>query len=135
MDKAISMGLFDKVKSRTESKAADRISDGIVNAIFKKKKKDEEPEPVAPAQPQVQEEPVQAAPVQPQVQPEQVQVNVSASAMDPEQVQKAMGMAYNTKRCPECQAVCFNAPVTCPYCGADLKAVRPMTPEELEKLE
>ena len=52
-----------------------------------------------------------------------------------EQMNMAMGMAYNTKRCPECQAVCFNSPVECPYCHADLKGVKPLTPEELEALE
>ena len=40
----------------------------------------------------------------------------------------------DTKKCPECQAMCFNAPATCPYCGADLKGVAPIPPEELEKM-
>ncbi len=41
---------------------------------------------------------------------------------------------YNTKKCPECQALCFNAPVKCPYCEADLKSVKPLTPKEFDKL-
>lgn len=41
---------------------------------------------------------------------------------------------YNTKKCPECQALCFDAPVKCPYCEADLKSVKPLSPKEFDKL-
>jgi rubrerythrin len=129
------MGFLSKVKNRTESKAADKIADGIVNAVFKKKKKDDdnevrtapkksEPEPQPQAQPQPQ----------PQVDQEAIRAQATANAMNSEQMQMAMGAMYNTKRCPECQAVCVNSPAACPYCGADLKGVKPMTPEELEAL-
>ena len=46
-----------------------------------------------------------------------------------------MGVRYNTKRCPECNSVCFDSPIECPYCHADLKAVKPMTQKELKALK
>ena len=131
------MGLLDKIKYKTESKASDRISDSIVNGIFGKKKKEEE-EQVQEPQVQEQPEPQPQVQVQAQPQPEVVYVNNNpqqARVPSDEEMQRAMGMAYNTKRCPECQAVCFNSPVECPYCHADLKGVKPLTPEELEALE
>lgn len=128
------MGLFDKIKSKTESKASDRISDAIVNGIFGKKKNEEEGQV---QEPQVQEQPEPQPQVQAQPQPEVVYVNNNpqqARVPSDEEMQRAMGMAYNTKRCPGCQAICMNAPVNCPYCGADLKGVKPLTPKELEEL-
>ena len=130
------MGLLDKIKYKTESKASDRISDSIVNGIFGKKKKEEE-EQVPEPQVQEQPEPQPQVQVQQQPQPEVVYVNNSPQQgrmPTDEEMQRAMGMAYNTKRCPGCQAICMNAPVNCPYCGADLKGVKPLTPKELEEL-
>ena len=124
------MGFLDRLSRRTSEKAADRVSDKIVDKVFGKKKADE-PAPVA------QPEPEAAAPEEPETREmteEEKQMVANAQAASAESVQAAMGMAYNTKKCPECQAMCFNAPVTCPYCGADLKGVAPIPPEELEKM-
>ena len=103
------MGFLSKLKYKVEDKATDRI----VDKMFGKKQKEAE---------------VEAA-----VEEQQAIANAQAASMSA--AQDAMGMAYNTKRCPDCQAICFNAPVTCPYCGADLKSVKPLTPKELEELE
>ena len=134
------MGLLDKIKYKTTDRIADKVSDGIVNKMFGKKK-ESEPE----VEPQVQGTPAPAVQEQPQITEAQAQAiaqqqmaaqqAVAASMPTQEQMNAAMGMAYNTKRCPECQAVCFNSPVECPYCHADLKGVKPLTPEELEALE
>ena len=129
------MGFLDKLTSKTASKAADRVSDKIVDGIFGKKKKAEEEVVVEQV-----EEPVEAAPAAPaeeirELTPEEQAAIANAQAAGMQSAQDAMGIAYNTKRCPECQAICFNAPVTCPYCGADLKGVKPLTPKELEELE
>ena len=124
------MGFLDRLSRRTSEKAADRVSDKIVDKVFGKKKADE-PAPVA------QPEPEAAAPEEPETREmteEEKQMVANAQAVSAENVQAAMGMAYNTKKCPECQAMCFNAPATCPYCGADLKGVAPIPPEELEKM-
>lgn len=126
------MGFLDKLARKTTDKAADRASDKIVNKIFGKKENRIETE-VAPTQqsaPAVEEVPETRA-----LTPEEQQAIANAQAASMGAAQDAMGMAYNTKRCPECQAICFNAPVICPYCGADLKAVKPLTPKELEELE
>ena len=124
------MGFLDRLSRRTSEKAADRVADKIVDKVFGKKKADE-PAPVA------QPEPEAAAPEEPETREmteEEKQMVANAQAASAESVQAAMGMAYNTKKCPECQAMCFNAPATCPYCGADLKGVAPIPPEELEKM-
>ena len=126
------MGFLDKLARKTTDKAADRASDKIVNKIFGKKENRIETE-VAPTQqsaPAVEEVPETRT-----LTPEEQQAIANAQAASMGAAQDAMGMAYNTKRCPECQAICFNAPVICPYCGADLKAVKPLTPKELEELE
>ena len=129
------MGFLDRVTRKTTDKAADRVSDKIVNSIFGKKRKDDGNETVqqAPAVENAEPETVAVPETRPLTAEEQ-QAIANAQAASAESMQAAMGMAYNTKKCPECQAICFNAPVTCPYCGADLKAVKPLTPEELEKL-
>ena len=128
------MGFLDKLARKTTDKAADRASDRIVNKIFGKKESRVEEETVqvqqAPAPAPVAEEPEVR-----ELTSEQQQAIASAQAAGMASAQEAMGMAYNTKRCPECQAICFNAPVACPYCGADLKSVKPLTPKELEELE
>ena len=126
------MGFLDKLARKTTDKAADRASDKIVNKIFGKKENRIETE-VAPTQqsaPAVEEVPETRT-----LTPEEQQAIANAQAASMGAAQDAMGMAYNTKRCPECQAICFNAPVICPYCGADLKSVKPLTPKELEELE
>ena len=113
------MGFLDKLARKTTDKAADRAADKIVNKIFGKKEEKyvEEPEPVqqaAPAAaPEVEEPEVK------ELTPEQQQAIAQAQAASMGAAQDAMGIAYNTKRCPECQAICFNAPATCPYCGAE----------------
>ncbi len=128
------MGFLERLSRKTSEKAADRAADKIVNKIFGKKEEKVEQE-AAP----VQEAPVESPEVEePEVQeltPEQQQAIAQAQASSMGAAQDAMGIAYNTKRCPECQAICFNAPVECPYCHADLKGVKPLTPEELEALE
>ena len=126
------MGFLERLSRRTSEKAADRVSDKIVNKVFGKKEKDTvaaEPAaaPVEPAE-------TVEAPEAREMTEEEKQMVANAQAASAENVQAAMGMAYNTKKCPECQAMCFNAPVTCPYCGADLKGVAPIPPEELEKM-
>ena len=126
------MGFLDRLTRKTADKAADRASDKIVDKIFGKKKTEEAP--VAQPEPAVTEA---AAPEQPQAREmteEEKQMVANAQAASAENIQAAMGMAYNTKKCPECQAMCFNAPAACPYCGADLKGVAPIPPEELEKM-
>ena len=125
------MGFLERLSRKTSEKAADRVSDKIVNKVFGKKKEEEY---VAPAAPAEQEEAAPAEPETAELTEEQKQAIASAQAASAENVQAAMGIAYNSKKCPECQALCMNAPVTCPYCGADLKGVTPLTPEELEKL-
>ena len=126
------MGFLDKLARKTTDKAADRASDKIVNKIFGKKENKVETEaaPTQQSAPAVEEVPETRA-----LTPEEQQAIANAQAASMGAAQDAMGMAYNTKRCPECQAICFNAPVICPYCGADLKAVKPLTPKELEELE
>ena len=127
------MGFLDKLTSKTASKAADRVSDKIVDGIFGKKKKAEE-EVVEQAAEVEQEVPAAPAEERRELTPEEQAAIANAQAMGAKSAQDAMGIAYNTKRCPECQALCLNAPVNCPYCGADLKGVKPLTPKELEEL-
>ena len=124
------MGFLDKLTRKTTDKAADRVSDKIVDKVFGKKKVEE-----APAQPEpvVAEAPA-ATPEAREMTAEEKQMVANAQAASAETAQAAMGMAFNTKKCPECQAMCFNAPAACPYCGADLKGVAPIPPEELEKM-
>ncbi len=153
------MGFLDKLKSKTETKVADRASDKIVNAIFGKKKAEVEQgvndaeleaerarqesmaaqqQALEERQRQLDEQQRELAQAQ-MAQQSQAQVTYvqggQAPAATQEQMNAAMGIMYNTKRCPSCQAVCVNSPVECPYCHADLKNVKPMTPEELEALE
>ena len=127
------MGFLDKLTRKTTDKAADRAADKIVDKIFGKKKTEEvpaaQPEPAAAAPAPAPKEPEAR-----EMTAEEKQMVANAQAASAENVQAAMGMAYNTKKCPECQAMCFNAPATCPYCGADLKGVAPIPPDELEKM-
>ena len=128
------MGFLSKVTNRTSDKAADKISSGIVNAIFGKKKKGSDDEYVEKAAPQAEDTPVTETEEARTLTPEEAEAINRAQADAMKNAEQAMGMAYNTKRCPECQAICMNSPVTCPYCGADLKGVKPLTPKELEEL-
>ena len=126
------MGFLNKLKYKAE----DRVADKIVDKMFGKKQKEAEVEATV-AEQQVAAAQAEAA-AQPETRtltPEEQRAIANAQAASMSAAQDAMGMAYNTKRCPECQAICFNAPVTCPYCGADLKSVKPLTPKELEELE
>ena len=127
------MGFLERLSRKTSEKAADRVSDKIVNKVFGKKEKTTvgEETPVQQAAPVEDVE----VPETRELTAEEQQAIANAQAASMSAAQDAMGMAYNTKRCPECQAICFNAPVTCPYCGADLKSVKPLTPKELEELE
>ena len=126
------MGFLDKLTRKTTDKAADRAADKIVDKIFGKKKTEEAP--VSQPEPVVAETAAPEEPAAREMTAEEKQMVANAQAASAESMQAAMGMAYNTKKCPECQAMCFNAPVTCPYCGADLKGVAPIPPEELEKM-
>ena len=120
----IHMGLLDKIGARTIGKAtnrvADRISSGIVDGIVgKKDESDETGTRNINIGGSINMDPGVA---------EQM------SAMSSIGMQSAMGMAYNTKRCPNCKAVCVNSPVSCQYCSTDLTSVAPMTPKEMEEL-
>ena len=129
------MGFLSRVTNRTADKAADRVSDKIVNSIFGKKNKDDGNEVVEKQAAEVQEPAAaETAVEQRQLTAEEMAAINNAQAASMKNAEEAMGIAYNTKRCPECQAICLNAPVTCPYCGADLKGVKPLTPKELEEL-
>lgn len=117
------MGLLDRVASRTAYKAggriADKVSDSIVDKIFGK---EEERAPIYSPEPMYSN-------------PQSANINISGSIPDMSgQMSGMMGMAYNTKKCPKCQSVCFNSPVECPYCKEDIRNVAPLKPEELEKL-
>ena len=125
------MGFLDKLTRKTTDKAADRVSDKIVDKVFGKKKTEA---PAAQPEPAVAETAAPEAPQAREMTAEEKQMVSNEQAASTESVQAAMGMAYNTKKCPECQAMCFNAPAACPYCGADLKGVAPIPPEELEKM-
>ncbi len=102
------MGFADKVRRKTENKAADKLSSVIVNSVFSSKKKKSSGSAASS-----KSKKKEAAPAKEELPP---------------------GAEYNTKICPECQAVCINSPVRCPYCGADIKKVRPLTKEEFERL-
>jgi rubrerythrin len=130
------MGFLSKLTNKTANKAADRVSDKIVDSIFGRKKKDDGNEVVQEAPVETAEEPVAEVPQEEprQLSAEEMEMINASQANAMKNAEEAMGIAYNTKRCPECQAICLNAPVTCPYCGADLKAVKPLTPKELEEL-
>lgn len=135
------MGLLDKIKYKTTDRIADKVSDKIVNKMFGKSKKEAEQEAIqarGEAVTELQRTNMAAAEAQANADQEAYARAVAAGAtqgIDAEKMGQLMGMAYNTKRCPSCQAVCINSPAECPYCHADLKSVKPMTPEELEKLE
>ena len=140
LQSGVNMGLLSKIKYKTTDRIADKVSDGIVNKMFGKKKEQEyEEQPQAPAAaepvPETEAPRMTEAEAQAIAQQQMAAQQAAAASINSEQMTAAMGIAYNTKRCPECQAVCFNAPVECPYCHADLKGVKPLTPEELEALE
>ena len=128
------MGFLSKVTNRTTDKAADRVSDKIVNSLFGKKKNKDDGNEIVAETPAVQEPVAAETPETRQLTAEEIEAINKAQAASMQNASEAMGIAYNTKRCPECQAICVNAPVTCPYCGADLKSVKPLTPKELEEL-
>ena len=131
------MGFLNKLKNKTTDKIADRASTAIVNKMFGKKDKEEgyvEEQPVQESAPVQEAAPVQQEAPQVQITQQEAQA-MAAASVDPEAINQAMGIAYNTKRCPECQAICMNSPVECPYCHADLRSVKPLTPKELEELE
>lgn len=149
------MGFLDKMKSKVEN----RLSDKIVDAVFGEKKKEVENEVIVQQQAIIEEQQRQLAQQQTgmtqeqlenlQANPETYEAQMAARDMamaravagqngnipSADDMEKMMGIAYNTKRCPSCQAICMNAPVECPYCHADLKGVKPLTPKELEELE
>lgn len=97
----------EKVQTKVVNKFADKIASGIVNAATSKPKKISEGSGAARNK-------------------RSTSTNTAKSSDD--------RARYNTKKCPECQALCFDAPVTCPYCGVDLKSVKPLTPKEYDKL-
>ncbi len=97
--------LAKKIEKKTTNKIADRTSTLIVDKMFGSKKKKKEPAK-----------------------------ETKSSGKSPAE-SESMGVRYNTKRCPECNSVCFDSPIECPYCHADLKAVKPMTQKELKALK
>ena len=120
--------LVTKTSDRTASKLADKISTGIVNSMTKPKKS-------APKASTVEEKPktsrskkssstTEFAPAE-----QPTRDNMNPSNGDP-----MMAARYNTKRCPNCQAICFNSPADCPYCFQDLRGVKPLTPKEFDEL-
>ena len=95
----------EKVQTKVVNKFADKVASGIVKAATTKPKK------------------------------ASGNSTVSKSSKKSADADPADNFArYNTKKCPECQALCFDAPVECPYCHADLKSVKPLTPKEFDKL-
>ena len=106
---------LDKVATKTTNKLADKVASGIVRSITTKpKSRDSGNSTVAKS------------------------TSAKRGTAKKEAADKpdadTMAMRYNTKRCPECQALCFNSPAVCPYCDADLKSVKPLTPKEFDEL-
>jgi rubrerythrin len=106
---------LDKVATKTTNKLADKVASGIVRSITTKpKSRDSGNSTVAKS------------------------TSTKRGTAKKEAADKpdadTMAMRYNTKRCPECQALCFNSPAVCPYCDADLKSVKPLTPKEFDEL-
>ena len=98
--------LVSSTSNKTASKLADKISSGIVKTVTTKPKSSKA-KTTTEAVPQKSAEP----------------------AVDPN-----VAMRYNTKRCPNCQGICFNSPADCPYCFQDLRKVKPLTPKEFDEL-
>ena len=67
------MGFLSKVTNRTSDKAADKISTGIVNAIFGKKKKGSDDEYVEQSAPQTEYAPAAAEPETRSLTPEEAE--------------------------------------------------------------
>ena len=106
---------LDKVATKTTNKLADKVASGIVKTMTTKPKtRDSGNSTVAKSTGTKRTSAKQGASDKPDA--------------------DTMAMRYNTKRCPECQALCFNSPAVCPYCEADLKSVKPLTPKEFDEL-
>ena len=106
---------LDKVATKTTNKLADKVASGIVKTMTTKPKtRDSGNSTVAKSTGTKRTSAKQEASDKPDA--------------------DTMAMRYNTKRCPECQALCFNSPAVCPYCEADLKSVKPLTPKEFDEL-
>ena len=98
---------LDKVATKTTNKLADKVSSGIVKGLTTKPKLKKGENSTA---------------------------DKNSAKKPADEPKEDPAIRYNTKRCPECQALCFNAPLTCPYCDADLKGVKPLTPKEFDEL-
>lgn len=102
----------EKVQTKVVNKFADKVASGIVKAATTKPKKAPSDSAVAKS----------------------TKKTSSSSTTAGSSAPSENAARYNTKKCPECQALCFDAPVTCPYCEADLRSVKPLTPKEFDKL-
>ena len=116
------MGLLDKISSKTSRKVTDRVADkvstGIVNKLFGKSSS---------------EDTATSSGATVSVSVDQASADAMSKQMT-ENAQELMGMVYNTKKCPNCKSICFNSPLKCKYCEADLRDVEPLSPEEMEKM-
>lgn len=117
--------LIGRTTDKTATKLADKISSGIVKTVTTKPKKKPAAKPST-----VEEKPKTSA--RSKSTTEAVE-QPKSSAPSPEA--ERMAMRYNTKRCPNCQGICFNSPPDCPYCFQDLRRVKPMSPKEFDELE
>ena len=115
MDKLVS-----STSNKTASKLADKISSGIVKTVTTKPKS-------KPAKSTTVEEKSKSSKAKTTT--EAVPQKSAEPAVDPN-----VAMRYNTKRCPNCQGICFNSPADCPYCFQDLRKVNPLTPKEFDEL-
>lgn len=133
----IYMGLLDKITTKTISKTtnrmADKISDGIVNGLFGKKKSNSNDYYDSQVDASTGDSGSMTNAERDAV-ASRVAASVDVTGLN-EGISSLMGAAYNTKKCPECNSVCVNSPVTCPYCGADLKSIKPLTPDEIAALQ
>ncbi len=121
--------LVTKTSDKTASKLADKISSGIVNSVSKPKKKETKASTVEEKPKKTARSKKTAATTDPEPAQQATRDNTNPSNGDP-----MMAARYNTKRCPNCQAICFNSPADCPYCFQDLRGVKPLTPKEFDEL-
>ncbi len=121
--------LVTKTSDRTASKLADKISTGIVNSVSKPKKKETKASTVEEKPKKTSRSKKSPTTTDPKPVEQPAAENTGSGNVDP-----MMAARYNTKRCPNCQAICFNSPADCPYCFQDLRGVKPLTPKEFDEL-
>ena len=112
--------LVTRTTDKTATKLADKISSGIVKGVTTKPK-------AKPAKPTTVEEKPKTS--RAKTTTEAAPQKSAEPAVDPN-----VAMRYNTKRCPNCQGICFNSPADCPSCFQDLRKVKPLTPKEFDEL-